>query len=68
MYFINDKCVVDEVGSYCQLAVTFFVSPYQTRRCSASVHLSPPFHKSGSPLPLCLIAIIYYGVFTVPVL
>ena len=24
MYFISYKCVVGEVGSYCQLAVTFF--------------------------------------------
>ena len=32
MYFISYKCVVGEVGSYCQLVVTFFlVSPYQTR-------------------------------------
>ena len=33
MYFISYKCVVGEVGSYCQLAVTFFflVSLYQTR-------------------------------------
>ena len=34
MYFISYKCVVGEVSSYCQLAVTFFffflVSPYQT--------------------------------------
>ena len=34
---ISDKCIVGEVDSYCQLAVTFFVlvSPYQTRQCSA---------------------------------
>ena len=32
MYFISYKCMVGEVGSYCQLAVLFFlVSPYQTR-------------------------------------
>ena len=24
MYFFSDKCVVGEVGSYCQLAVTIF--------------------------------------------
>ena len=52
MYFISDKCVVGEVGSYCQLAVTFFFGltlPNQ-RQCSTSVHFDPPppFHKSGS--------------------
>ena len=32
MSFISYKCVVGEVGSYFQLAVTFFlISPYQTR-------------------------------------
>ena len=25
MYFISDKCVVGELGNYCQLAVTFFL-------------------------------------------
>ena len=50
MYFISNKCVVGEVGSYCKLAVTFFgVSSYQTRECSASVHFDPP-----PPLPLSI--------------
>ena len=44
MYFISYKCIVGEVGSYFQLAVTFFFdSPYQTRQCSTSVHFDLPF-------------------------
>ena len=53
MYFISYKCVVGEVGSYCQLAVTFFffflVSPYQTRDSVVPQFIfDPPFYKSGS--------------------
>ena len=50
MYFISYKCVVGEVDSYCQLAVTFFlVSPYQTRdNVVPRFIFDPPFHKSGS--------------------
>ena len=51
MYFINHKCMVGEVGSYCQLAVTFFflVSPYQTRdNVVPQFIFDPTFHKSGS--------------------
>ena len=51
MHFINDKCVVGEVGSYCQLAVTlfFFTSPYQIRdNLVPQLILTYPFHKSGS--------------------
>ena len=31
MYFISYKCVVGEVGSYCQLAVTFFGGSHLTK-------------------------------------
>ena len=52
MYFISYKCMVGEVGSYCQLAVTFFfflVSPYQTRdNVVPQFIFDPPFYKSGS--------------------
>ena len=57
MYFISYKCLVDEVSSYCQLAVTFFrffgLTLSNQRQCSASVHFDPPFHKSGSA-PACI--------------
>ena len=51
MYFISYKCVVSEVGSYFQLAVTFFflVSPYENRdNVVPQFIFEPPFHKSGS--------------------
>ena len=50
MYFISYKCVVSEVGSYCQLAVTIFlVSPYQTRdNVVPQFIFDPPFYKSGT--------------------
>ena len=50
MYFISYKCVVGEVGSYCQLAVSFFlVSPYQTRdNVVPQFIFDPAFYKSGS--------------------
>ena len=53
MYFISDKCVVGEVGSYCQSAgcdfLFFLVSSYQTRdNVVLQFILTPPFHKSGS--------------------
>ena len=53
MYCISYKCVVGEVGSYFQLAVTFFshflVSPYQTRdNVVPQFIFDPPFHKSES--------------------
>ena len=57
MCFIIDKHVVGKVGSYCQLAVTFFflVSPYQTRQCSAltpfSINLDPPLKTEHDPSP-----------------
>ena len=56
MYFISDKCVVGGVGSYCQLAVTFFglTLPNQ-RQCSASVHFEPPLSISLDP-PLIISA------------
>ena len=46
MYFISDKCQVDEVAGQllsagCDLFLFFLVSPYQTRQCSASVHFDP---------------------------
>ena len=60
MYFISYKCVVGEVGSYCQLAVIFFfpfflVSPYQTRDgvVPQFIFYPPPFYKSGSALVTC---------------
>ena len=53
MYFISYKCMVGEVGSYCQLAVAFLklflVSPYQTRdNVVPQFIFDPPFYKSGS--------------------
>ena len=55
MNFISYKCVVGEVGSYCQLAVTFFffflVLLYQTRDNVVPQFIfdPPPFYiKSGS--------------------
>ena len=52
MYFISYKGVVGEVGSYCQLAVTFFfflVSPYQTRdNVVPQFIFDSPFYNSGS--------------------
>ena len=49
--FISDKCVVGEVGSYCQLAVTFFWS-HLTKPDDVVPQfiLTSPFHKSG-PIP-----------------
>ena len=43
MYFISYKFVVGEVGSYCQLAVTFIylfigLTLSNQKQCSASVH------------------------------
>ena len=46
MHFINDKCVVGEVGSYCQLAVTlffFYLTLPNQRQFSASVNSDVPF-------------------------
>ena len=45
MYFISDKCIVSEVGSYGQLTMTFFflVSPYQTRDNIVSQLFLPSF-------------------------
>ena len=54
MYIVSFKCVVGEVGSYCQLAVSFLffvflVSPYQTRANVVPQFIfDPPFYKSGS--------------------
>ena len=46
MQFTYYKCIAGEVGSYCQLVVTFFfVSPYQTR------DNVDHFQKSGSAQP-----------------
>ena len=58
MYFISYKCVIGEVGSYCQLAVTFFffVSPYQTRdNVVPQFIFDPPLSKSLD-LPLARVA------------
>ena len=49
MYFISYKCIVGEVGSYCQLVMTFFWS-YLTKPDNVVPQfiLTPPFHKPGS--------------------
>ena len=51
MYFISYKCVVGEVGSYFQLAVTFFFGlTYQTRdNVVPQFIFDPPFSVSLDP-------------------
>ena len=66
MYFnISYKCVVGEVGSYCQLVVIFFflVSPYQTRdNVVPQFIFDPPFYKSGStPGINCVLVMFIHG-------
>ena len=48
-YFISNKCMVDGVGRYCQLAVAFFWSHLtKPDNVVPQFILIPPFHKSGS--------------------
>ena len=67
MYSISDKCVVGEVGSYCQLVVTlsFFslTLPNQTTYIVSQFILSSPFHKSGSSPGLNITCSVMSGLF-----
>ena len=57
MYFISYKCIVGEVGSYCQLAMIFFFFwSHLTKPANVvpQFHFDPPFDMSGSaPVMLC---------------
>ena len=66
MYSINYKYVVGEVGSYCQLVVTFFflVSPYQTRQCSAIYFILIPLSKSRISSWYTVNILLYVIVYT----